>query len=79
MLFYYIAKEIKMRDFRLTEKGKKEAKIARLQRSQIMDFLYPSNHATMEELLSMFGSSSRTEIISLQRKGLIEEDKGATF
>ena len=62
-----------MREYRLTALGRKEAKIARLQRNEIMDYLYPKNQVTMENLKSMFGADVRTKVLSLIKQGYVEE------
>ena len=62
-----------MREYRLTAKGRQEAKIARLKRDDIMDYLYPKNQYTMEHLRSMFGSSIRRRLLDLIKLGFVEE------
>ena len=62
-----------MREYRLTVLGRKEAKIPRLQRNDILDYLYPKNQFTMEHLRSMFGSDVRHRILALIKQGLVEE------
>jgi hypothetical protein len=62
-----------MREYRLTVAGRKEAKIARLQRNEILDYLYPKAQYTMEHLKSMFGADVRTKILSLIKQGYVEE------
>ena len=62
-----------MREYRLTAKGRQEAKIARLKRDEVMDYLYPKNQYTLEHLKSMFGVNVRRRILDLIKLGFVEE------
>ena len=65
-----------MREYRLTARGRQEAKIARAKRDTLLDYLYPKNQYTMEHLRSMFGSTIRRRILNLIKMGYVEEVQG---
>jgi hypothetical protein len=68
-----------MREYRLTPAGRKEARIPRLQRDEVMDYLYPKNQATLEQLRSLFGSEVRAKILRLVKLGYVEEVSAGGF